>query len=58
MSRDHELYYEVQVALKVSGRRSCYFVMMVSRDFHYQVVDRDDHLWATVINPTLNSCSR
>ena len=58
LSRDHELYYEVQVALKVSGRRSCYFVMMVSRDFHYQVVDRDDHLWLTVINPTLNSCSR
>ena len=55
LSREHQLYYEVQVALRVSGRRSCYFVISNSRHFHYQVVARDLHLWSTVINPTLNT---
>ena len=58
LSRDHEFYYEVQVALKVSGRRSCYLVIMTSRDFLYMVVGRDLHLWSTVINPMLISCRR
>ena len=55
LSRGHQFYYEVQVALKVSGRRSCYFVIINSRDLHYQVVGRDQHLWSTVLNPTLNT---
>ena len=58
LSRDHEFYYEVQVALKVSGRRSCYLVIITSRDFLYQLVGRDLKLWSTVISPTLISCRR
>ena len=55
LSRNHEFYYEVQLALKVSGRRSCYFVILINRDFHYQLVGRDHQLWSSVINPTLNT---
>ena len=57
LSRGHQFYYEVQVALRVSGRRSCYFVIINTLDLqlHYQVVGRDQHLWSTVINPTLNT---
>ena len=58
LSRNHEFYYEVQLALKVSGRRSCYFVILINRDFHYQLVGRDHQLWSSVINPTLNSCTK
>ena len=57
LSREHQFYYEVQVALKVSGRRSCYFVIWTRGDFHYQVVGRDHHLWSSVINPALDTCT-
>ena len=57
LSRDHQFYYEVQLALEVTGRRSCYLVITTSRDLHYQVVAWDQQLWATVIQPTLNTCT-
>lgn len=57
-SPEPEHYYEAQVALGVSGRESCYLVLLTSSDLYCHLVVRDLRLWTRVIDPALHSCSQ
>lgn len=49
----HEYYYQVQGELNICQREVCYFVVWSPTEFHYQVIERDQHFWDVQMFPWL-----
>eukprot|EP00092_Neocalanus_flemingeri_P035623 GFUD01038780.1.p1 GENE.GFUD01038780.1~~GFUD01038780.1.p1 ORF type:complete len:448 (-),score=121.66 GFUD01038780.1:176-1381(-) len=53
LKEDHDYYYQVQGELNISKRDVCYFVVWSPTEFHYQVIQRDQHFWDVQMFPWL-----
>ena len=53
LSHDHDYYYQVQGMLNMMDRQVCYFAVWSPSQFHYQVIEKDQELWQTVMFPKL-----
>lgn len=53
LKEDHPYYYQVQGELRISRKDLCYFVVWSPKEFHYQVIERDDHFWDVKMFPWL-----
>ena len=53
LKEDHDFYYQVQGELNICKRELCYFVVWSPTEFHYQVIQRDQHFWDVHMFPWL-----
>jgi len=53
LKEDHPYYYQVQGELHIARKEVCYFVVWSPTEFHYQVIERDEHFWCLQMFPLL-----
>jgi len=53
LGEDHDFYYQIQGQLNICKKEFCYFVVWSPSEFHYQVIQRDQHFWDVQIFPWL-----
>jgi len=53
LKENHDYYYQVQGELNICKRDVCYFVVWSPTEFHYQVIQRDQHFWDVQMFPWL-----
>jgi len=53
LKEDHPYYYQVQGELRICQKNVCYFVVWSPKEFHYQVIEKDDHFWDVKMFPWL-----
>jgi len=53
LKKRHAYYYQVQGILQVTSRKKCHFVVYIDKEFHYEIIMRDDDLWRYNMLPKL-----
>ncbi|XP_023338397.1 uncharacterized protein LOC111709047 [Eurytemora carolleeae] len=53
LKEDHPYYYQIQGELRICDKATCYFVVWSPKEFHYQVIERDDHFWEVKLFPSI-----
>ena len=53
LKENHDYYYQVQGELNICKKDICYFVVWSPTEFHYQVIQRDQHFWDVQMFPWL-----
>jgi len=53
LKENHPYFYQVQGMLRICGKDICYFVVWSPKEFHYQVIEKDDHFWDVKMFPWL-----